>query len=84
MPALEIINTVLLDAMKEIGIRFGEGSIQLPFVLKSAEVVKKSCDILEPYIESSESQNKAVVLLATVKGDIHDIGKNLIDIILSK
>ena len=83
MPALEIINTVLLDAMKEIGIRFGEGSIQLPFVLKSAEVVKKSCDILEPYIESSESQNKAVVLLATVKGDIHDIGKNLIDIILS-
>ncbi len=83
MPALEIINTVLLDAMKEIGVKFGEGSIQLPFVLKSAEVVKKSCDILEPHIQSSDSQSKAVVLLATVKGDIHDIGKNLIDIILS-
>lgn len=83
MPVLEIINTVLLDAMKEIGVRFGKGDIQLPFVLKSAEVVKKSCDILEPYIENSDSNIKATVLLATVKGDIHDIGKNLVDIILS-
>ena len=83
MPALDIINEVLLDAMKEIGVRFGKGDIQLPFVLKSAEVVKKSCDILEPYIESSDSNVKATVLLATVKGDIHDIGKNLVDIILS-
>jgi len=80
---LEIINTILLEAMKEVGVKFQEGRTQLPFVLKSAEVVKKACDILEPHIKTADINKKGTVVLATVKGDIHDIGKNLVDIILT-
>lgn len=80
---LEIINTILLEAMKEVGVKFQEGRTQLPFVLKSAEVVKKACDILEPHIKTADMNKKGTVVLATVKGDIHDIGKNLVDIILT-
>jgi len=80
---LEIINNILLTAMKQVGVRFQNGTTQLPFVLKSAEVVKKACSIVEPHIKSGEVNKKGTIVLATVKGDIHDIGKNLVDIILS-
>jgi len=80
---LEIINNILLSAMKQVGVRFQNGTTQLPFVLKSAEVVKKACSIVEPHIKSGEVNKKGTIVLATVKGDIHDIGKNLVDIILS-
>lgn len=83
MEPLEIINKVLLGAMKEVGVKFQEGRTQLPFVLKSAEVVKKACTLVEPHIKSSDAQKKGTIILATVKGDIHDIGKNLVDIILT-
>ncbi len=81
--SLEIINNILLSAMKQVGVRFQNGTTQLPFVLKSAEVVKKACSIVEPHIKSGEVNKKGTIVLATVKGDIHDIGKNLVDIILS-
>ncbi len=80
---LDIINTHLLAGMKVVGDLFGEGKMQLPFVLQSAEAMKAAVAHLEPHMEASDDGGKAKVLLATVKGDVHDIGKNLVDIILS-
>ncbi|MBX6384912.1 MAG: methionine synthase [Microbispora sp.] len=82
-PALEIINDVLLDGMKVVGDLFGSGEMQLPFVLQSAEVMKAAVAYLEPHMEKVEGSTKGRIVLATVKGDVHDIGKNLVDIILS-
>src|ERR1700759_4001924 len=82
-PALEIVNDVLLDGMKTVGELFGSGQMQLPFVLTSAEVMKASVGYLEPHMEQSGEEGKGKIVLATVKGDVHDIGKNLVDIILS-
>ncbi|MEU1881748.1 methionine synthase [Streptosporangium sp. NPDC020072] len=82
-PALEIVNDVLLDGMKTVGELFGSGQMQLPFVLQSAEVMKSSVAYLEPHMERVEGESKGRIVLATVKGDVHDIGKNLVDIILS-
>jgi len=81
--ALDIINTILLDGMKEVGELFGAGKLQLPFVLQSAETMKASVSYLEPYMDKSETSSKGKIVLATVRGDVHDIGKNLVDIILS-
>lgn len=81
--ALEIINTFLLDGMKVVGDLFGSGKMQLPFVLSSAETMKAAVSFLEPYMEKTSSSSKGKVVLATVKGDVHDIGKNLVDIILT-
>ncbi|WP_372501418.1 methionine synthase [Tistrella mobilis] len=83
MPPLEIINTVLLDGMKVVGELFGAGKMQLPFVLQSAETMKAAVAWLEPHMEKVEGEQKATIVLATVKGDVHDIGKNLVDIILT-
>ncbi len=80
---LEIINTILLDGMKTVGELFGSGKMQLPFVLQSAEVMKTAVRHLEPLMEKVEGSEKGSILLATVQGDVHDIGKNLVDIILS-
>jgi 5-methyltetrahydrofolate--homocysteine methyltransferase len=80
---LTIINDFLLDGMKTVGELFGSGKMQLPFVLQSAEVMKDAVALLEPHLEKSETTDKGSILLATVKGDVHDIGKNLVDIILS-
>ncbi|MEU4420926.1 methionine synthase [Actinoplanes sp. NPDC024001] len=82
-PALAIINDTLLDGMRVVGELFGSGQMQLPFVLQSAEVMKAAVAHLEPHIEKSDDAGKGRILLATVKGDVHDIGKNLVDIILS-
>ena len=82
-PALTIINDILLDGMKTVGELFGAGKMQLPFVLQSAEVMKSAVRYLEPFMEKSEGSEKGSILLATVAGDVHDIGKNLVDIILS-
>ncbi len=82
-PALEIVNDVLLDGMKTVGELFGSGQMQLPFVLQSAEVMKAAVGYLEPHMERSGEAGKGRIVLATVKGDVHDIGKNLVDIILS-
>ncbi|XVQ07766.1 methionine synthase [Spirillospora sp. CA-255316] len=82
-PALEIVNDVLLDGMKTVGELFGSGQMQLPFVLQSAEVMKTAVAYLEPHMEKTEDGGKGRIVLATVKGDVHDIGKNLVDIILS-
>jgi 5-methyltetrahydrofolate--homocysteine methyltransferase len=82
-PALEIINDVLLDGMKTVGELFGSGQMQLPFVLTSAEVMKISVGYLEPHMVRTDEAGKGKIVLATVKGDVHDIGKNLVDIILS-
>ncbi len=82
-PALEIVNDVLLDGMKTVGELFGSGQMQLPFVLSSAEVMKAAVGYLEPHMERSGEDGKGRIVLATVKGDVHDIGKNLVDIILS-
>src|SRR5690606_6122682 len=82
-PALEIINDVLLDGMKTVGDLFGSGQMQLPFVLQSAEVMKAAVAYLEPHMDRVEGETKGRIVLATVKGDVHDIGKNLVDIILS-
>jgi 5-methyltetrahydrofolate--homocysteine methyltransferase len=82
-PALEIVNDVLLDGMKTVGELFGSGQMQLPFVLQSAEVMKMAVGYLEPHMERSDDAGKGKIVLATVKGDVHDIGKNLVDIILS-
>ncbi len=81
--ALEIINENLLKGMQVVGDLFGKGEMQLPFVLQSAEVMKTAVAHLEPYIEKTEDTGKGRILLATVRGDVHDIGKNLVDIILS-
>jgi len=80
---LDIINDHLLDGMKTVGELFGSGQMQLPFVLQSAEVMKMAVAQLEPLMEKSEGQAKGKIVLATVKGDVHDIGKNLVDIILT-
>jgi 5-methyltetrahydrofolate--homocysteine methyltransferase len=80
---LEIINDHLLGGMKVVGELFGSGQMQLPFVLQSAEVMKMAVAHLEQYMEKVEGQTKGKIVLATVKGDVHDIGKNLVDIILS-
>ncbi len=82
-PPLEIINTLLLDGMKVVGELFGSGEMQLPFVLQSAETMKAAVAMLEPHMEKIEGQEKGTLVLATVKGDVHDIGKNLVDIILT-
>jgi 5-methyltetrahydrofolate--homocysteine methyltransferase len=82
-PPLEIINTFLLDGMKVVGELFGSGQMQLPFVLQSAETMKAAVAFLEPYMERLEGAQKGTLVLATVKGDVHDIGKNLVDIILT-
>ncbi|WP_433273162.1 methionine synthase [Actinosynnema sp. CS-041913] len=82
-PALQIINDTLLSGMKVVGELFGSGEMQLPFVLQSAEVMKTAVAYLEPHMERSDDGGKGRIVLATVKGDVHDIGKNLVDIILS-
>ncbi|HET9732600.1 MAG TPA: methionine synthase [Acidimicrobiales bacterium] len=83
MPALSIVNDVLLEGMKTVGELFGSGQMQLPFVLQSAETMKTAVAHLEPHMEKSDQGGKGRVVLATVKGDVHDIGKNLVDIILT-
>ncbi len=80
---LQIINEILLDGMKVVGDLFGSGQMQLPFVLQSAETMKAAVNYLEPFMERVEGMQKGVMVLATVKGDVHDIGKNLVDIILT-
>jgi len=80
---LDIINTFLLDGMKVVGELFGAGKMQLPFVLQSAETMKAAVAYLEPFMEREEGQQRGTIVLATVKGDVHDIGKNLVDIILT-
>ena len=80
---LDIINNILLDGMKTVGDLFGAGKMQLPFVLQSAETMKAAVRWLEPHMERVEGQEKGTVVLATVRGDVHDIGKNLVDIILT-
>jgi 5-methyltetrahydrofolate--homocysteine methyltransferase len=80
---LEIINDILLSGMKTVGELFGAGKMQLPFVLQSAETMKAAVAYLEPIMERVEGQQKGTIVLATVKGDVHDIGKNLVDIILT-
>ncbi|MFF5089749.1 methionine synthase [Streptomyces niveus] len=86
-PALEIVNDTLLNGMKVVGELFGSGQMQLPFVLQSAEVMKTAVAFLEPHMEKvadgEDSVGKGTIVLATVRGDVHDIGKNLVDIILS-
>ncbi|MFI9121886.1 methionine synthase [Streptomyces bikiniensis] len=81
--ALDIVNEILLDGMKVVGELFGSGQMQLPFVLQSAEVMKTAVAYLEPHMEKSDAEGKGTIVLATVRGDVHDIGKNLVDIILS-
>jgi len=81
--ALEIINTLLIPAMKHVGDLFGSGRMQLPFVLQSAEVMKFAVDKLQPFMDKSAEQARNAIVLATVRGDVHDIGKNLVDIILT-
>ena len=81
--AVEVLNTVLLPAMKEVGDKFGAGELILPFVLQSAEVMKKAVSHLEGYLDIQEGVSKGKVVLATVYGDVHDIGKNLVKTILS-
>jgi len=78
-----IINDILLAGMKVVGELFGSGKMQLPFVLQSAETMKKAVAYLEQFMEKVEGQQKGTIVLATVKGDVHDIGKNLVDIILT-
>ncbi|MFE5844653.1 methionine synthase [Streptomyces niveus] len=82
-PALEIVNDTLLNGMKVVGELFGSGQMQLPFVLQSAEVMKTAVAFLEPHMEKTDDDGKGTIVLATVRGDVHDIGKNLVDIILS-
>lgn len=81
--AVEILNTILLPAMKEVGDKFGSGELILPFVLQSAEVMKKAVTYLENFLEKKAGVSKGLVVLATVYGDVHDIGKNLVKTILS-
>jgi len=80
---LDIINDILLSGMKTVGELFGAGKMQLPFVLQSAETMKSAVRYLEPFMERVEGQEKGTIVLATVRGDVHDIGKNLVDIILT-
>ncbi|HHD83810.1 MAG TPA: methionine synthase, partial [Campylobacteraceae bacterium] len=83
IPPEEIVNVVLIDAMKEVGELFGSGKMQLPFVLQSAETMKAAVDFLNPYLPKKEKSSKTTLVLGTVKGDVHDVGKNLVDIILT-
>ncbi len=78
-----IVNEILIDAMKEVGELFGSGQMQLPFVLQSAETMKATVDYLKPYLTKKEKETDTTLVLGTVKGDVHDVGKNLVDIILS-
>jgi 5-methyltetrahydrofolate--homocysteine methyltransferase len=80
---LSIVNDILLDGMREVGDLFASGEMQLPFVLQSAETMKSAVAYLEPLMEKSDQGGRGRVVLATVKGDVHDIGKNLVDIILT-
>ncbi len=80
---LDIINEILLDGMKTVGDLFGAGQMQLPFVLQSAETMKASVRHLEPHMDRVDGEQKGTMVLATVRGDVHDIGKNLVDIILT-
>lgn len=80
---LQIINEILLDGMRVVGDLFGSGQMQLPFVLQSAETMKAAVKCLEPFMERIEGTERGIMVLATVKGDVHDIGKNLVDIILT-
>ncbi len=82
-PALEIVNTHLLGGMKVVGELFASGEMQLPFVLQSAQVMKQAVAHLEPHMPKTDKSDKGRILLATVQGDVHDIGKNLVDIILT-
>ena len=82
-PGLEIINDDLLAGMKVVGELFGSGQMQLPFVLASAEVMKAAVAYLEPHLDKADTGGKGTIVIATVKGDVHDIGKNLVDIILT-
>ena len=82
-PPLEIVNEILLDGMKTVGDLFAAGQMQLPFVLQSAETMKTAVSYLEPHMERIEGRSKGTIVLATVRGDVHDIGKNLVDIILA-
>ncbi|WP_405803194.1 methionine synthase [Streptomyces sp. NBC_01187] len=82
-PALAIVNDTLLAGMKVVGELFGSGQMQLPFVLQSAEIMKTAVAYLEPHMEKTDDDGKGTIVLATVRGDVHDIGKNLVDIILS-
>ncbi len=82
-PPLDIINQFLLDGMKTVGELFGAGKMQLPFVLRSAECMKAAVAHLEPHMDRVAGQEKGTLVIATVKGDVHDIGKNLVDIILT-
>ncbi|WP_405802936.1 methionine synthase [Streptomyces sp. NBC_01187] len=81
--ALAIVNDTLLAGMKVVGELFGSGQMQLPFVLQSAEIMKTAVAYLEPHMEKTDDDGKGTIVLATVRGDVHDIGKNLVDIILS-
>jgi 5-methyltetrahydrofolate--homocysteine methyltransferase len=83
MGPLDIINNILLDGMKTVGDLFGAGKMQLPFVLQSAETMKAAVAYLEPHMERIAGSEKGTIVLATVKGDVHDIGKNLVDILLT-
>jgi 5-methyltetrahydrofolate--homocysteine methyltransferase len=83
MPALAIVNDVLLDGMKVVGELFASGEMQLPFVLQSAETMKAAVAYLEPHMERADAAGKGTLVIGTVKGDVHDIGKNLVDIILT-
>ena len=83
MPPEVIVNEWLIDAMKVVGELFGSGQMQLPFVLQSAETMKTTVDFLNPYLPKVEKESETVLVLGTVKGDVHDVGKNLVDIILS-
>ncbi|MDD3343021.1 MAG: vitamin B12 dependent-methionine synthase activation domain-containing protein, partial [Sulfurospirillaceae bacterium] len=78
-----IVNEILIDAMKVVGDLFGSGKMQLPFVLQSAEVMKAAVDYLQPYLPKTEKNTTTTLIIGTVKGDVHDVGKNLVDIILS-
>jgi 5-methyltetrahydrofolate--homocysteine methyltransferase len=82
-PPLDIVNNLLLDGMREVGDLFASGEMQLPFVLQSAETMKMAVAYLEPHMEKSDQGGRGRVVIATVKGDVHDIGKNLVDIILT-
>jgi 5-methyltetrahydrofolate--homocysteine methyltransferase len=83
MKALDIVNDHLLAGMQVVGQRFGSGEMQLPFVLQSAEVMKAAVALLEPHMEKSDAAGKGTMVIGTVRGDVHDIGKNLVDIILT-
>jgi len=83
IPAETIVNKILIDAMKVVGELFGSGQMQLPFVLQSAEVMKASVDYLNPFLPKKDKATETTLIIGTVKGDVHDVGKNLVDIILS-